>query len=68
MISTVYYKNHHLVENVSLNSISQLLYLDRVGRADLSGCHLEEIWLFVTGLSHSNGNVGESTPGGNCWH
>ena len=33
-----------------------------------SGCHLEEIWLFVTGLSHPNGNVGESTPSGNCWH
>ena len=52
---------------MSLNSISQLLYLDRVGRADFSGCHLE-IWLFVRGLSHPNGNVGESTPSGNCWH
>ena len=48
-----------------LNSISQLLYLDRVGRADFSRCHLEEIWLFVT---EHNGNVGESTPSGNCWH
>ena len=52
---------------MSLYSISQLLYLDRVGRADFSGCHLEEIWLFVTGLSHANGNVGESTPSGNCY-
>ena len=34
----------------------------------VSSCHLEEIWLFVTGFSHSNGNVGESTPCGNCWH
>ena len=46
----------------------KLLYLDRVGRADFSGYHLEEIWLFVTGLSHPNGNIGESTPSGNCWH
>ena len=45
--------------------LAKLLYLDRVGRADFSGCHLEEIWLFVTGLSHPNGNVGESTPSGN---
>ena len=48
--------------------LAKLLYLDRVGRADFSGCHLEVIWLFVTGLSHPNGNVGESTPSGNCWH
>ena len=37
--------------------LAKLLYLDRVGRADFSGCHLEEI--FVTGLFHPNGNVGE---------
>ena len=37
--------------------VAKLLYLDRVGRAEFSGCHLEEIWLFVTGLSHPNGNV-----------
>ena len=48
--------------------LAKLLYIDRVGRADFSGCHLEEIWLFVIGLSHPNGNVGESTPSGNCWH
>ena len=42
--------------------LTKLLYLDRVERADFSGCHLEEIWLFVTGLSYPNGNVGESTP------
>ena len=56
---------------MSLNSITvlaKLLYLDRVERVDFSGCHLEEIWLFVTGLSHPNGNVGKSTPSGNCWH
>ena len=52
---------------MSVNSISQLLYIDKVGRVDFSGCHLEEVWLFVTGFSHPNGNVGESTPGGNCW-
>ena len=62
MISTVYYKNHHLGENLST------LYLDRIGRADFSVCHLEEIWLFVTGLSHPNRNVGESTPSGNYLH
>ena len=48
--------------------LAKLLYLDRVGRADSSSCHLEEIWLFVTVLSHPNGNVGESTPSGNSWH
>ena len=37
--------------------LAKLLYLDRVGRADFSGCHLEEIWLFATGLFHLNGNV-----------
>ena len=48
---------------MSLNSISQT-----VGRVEFSGYHLEEIWLFVTGLFHLNGNVrkasaflGEST-------
>ena len=45
--------------------LAKLIYLDRVGRADFSGCHLEEIWLFVTGLSHPNGNLGESTK---IWH
>ena len=34
------------------------MYLDRVGCTDCLCCHLEEIWLFVTGLSHPNGNVG----------
>ena len=53
---------------MSLNSISQTFVLDRVGRADFSGCHLEEIWLFVIRLSHPNGNVGESTYSGICWH
>ena len=54
---------------MSLNSklLAKLLYLD-VGRADFSGCHLEEIWLFVTGLSYPNGNIGESTTSRNCWH
>ena len=37
--------------------LAKLLYLDRVGRADFSGSHLEEIWLFVTGLSHPKGNI-----------
>ena len=32
VISSVYYKCHHLGENLSLNSICQTLYLDRVGR------------------------------------
>ena len=32
------------------------MYLDRVGCTDCP-CHLEEIWLFVTGLSHPNGNA-----------
>ena len=48
--------------------LAKLLYLDRVRRADFSGCHLEEIWLLVTGLFHLNGNMrkasaflGEST-------
>ena len=71
VISSVYYKNHHLGENLSVYIVivlAKLLYLDRVGRANFSGCHLEEIWLFVTGLSHPNGNVGKSTPSGNCWH
>ena len=44
------------------------MYLDQVGCTDCLCCHLEEIWLFVMGLSHPNGNVGESTSGGNCWH
>ena len=42
---------------MSLNSISQTYILPFGGD-----------WLFVTGLSHPNGNVGESTPSGNCWH
>ena len=37
--------------------LAKLLYLNRVGRADFSGCHLEEIWLFVTELFHLNGNM-----------
>ena len=44
------------------------MYLDRVGCTDRLCCHLEGIWLFVTGFSHLNGNIGESTPSGNCWH
>ena len=37
--------------------LPNLLYLDRVGRADFSYCHLEEIWLFIMGLFHLNGNM-----------
>ena len=58
MISSVYYKNHYLGENVSVSIVlGKLLNLDILGRVDFSGCHLEEIWLFVTGLFHLNGNV-----------
>ena len=71
MILTVYYKNWELFGRKCeclLIVLDKLIYLDRVGRADFSGCHLVEIWLFVTGLSHPNGNVGESAPIGNCSH
>ena len=42
---------------MSLIVLTKLLYLDRVGRAEFSGCHLGEIWLFVMGLSLPNGNM-----------
>ena len=58
------------VSIISIVKRGRICYLDGVGCTDWLCCHLEVIWLFVTGLSRPNDSIGESTPtpSGNCWH